>query len=1067
MRMAIKLTMILSLLMQPVASSVAYGQQTAQASTKRKHMSIARQQKAKEDLKKINPEAVNLKRQIHELMKLQKAQSKKEAAQLKKLAKDIYPISHMYVLSGKGINVTAPDVVNLDQLKYMKIEKVEDIPEALRAQLPKEVQESIVAQKQRPEYAHRITGNVGFMLGMWMEMQMLAAYEGDPAAFEAANSAFGELGGWLSIMAFAMASEKTGQGLGWLANATQSRFLGPSMISSLSMVGGSLVNSAFSKFWYAPTRPLMWRDAKGMTGSLKGMFKTLNFTDLEIYGWGQKAQLFKEKTKLRSELLKKVLRDHNDYEAVAQYNQVDKEIKELQPQIEVFREKFWTHAKKIFEGVAFSQKAVEEQLLHVTQLVVVAGGLGLWRQYVTGPLFKSGRKNTALYARAYVEALRENAAKLPMGSRPFTLKVVDGAMKFYNAFGIPIGNSFLAKEIYGMSISALHAVAFLGTDQLLAAPVFKTMYENTWLYRQDVKSQLFQVADDFINGVDKRKEMSTELLKSVNPQLDIKNKFDLGLKLGLNKAPDFAKTSIDENNLDKLSEISRFFIETWNDYINKTILFDFNQSMAAWQKRIDIYNKGHSKIINYTRWFKNSYLLGRLQHPEEAGTWLNMDEESFKQNNNTLIAGSGWHEDIEYPEFQEEVNYFRKIYKDHFGAYQLQQPYTDDFVKIIKNGELEKLSSQELHKRAAPLLKAYMLIVSVLQANLNEMSEAEQNQVQEQLGAMLGQIVSKSQDSKIEDKISALYMSVVQDYTDNETFKVFKVSDQEIEEKVEAYLKQKQLDYETNIRLEAQRIHRYLNDKLEEAFYKRKEPTWLKLWGWLTDKLSLGLATNKFNEVYRGTSTAYNLKDALRRQYDSLTIAYRALFLKDSEETPLVNKLNHIIKTTTIDSKEAVDLYRDLSAYPIQVRFRDEKRQPLKPLTEAQKKDAVAFQFARLFSYIWTEYQTLEVKKSIMLKNPDDLKAPGMPLLKRKDVDKTVHITDPFSTDLSMELRESPFNISLNGQEKLDIRELANTLMYSAEQNKDIDDMAGEFLNEYPVDQEKGKIDEGDFHGLF
>ncbi len=796
---------------------------------------------------------------------------------------------------------------------------IEELPQELRDAMSPQIIESLKKQyaaKALPKFFHTTSGNIGFMLGMYTEMMLSAYASGDPAMVSAANSAFGELGGWLSLFAFSIGAEKTGSFLGHIS---QSKFngRGKMWIPSLGLVGGSLANSAFSKVWYHPSRAMVWRDVKGIGSELFAMTRNLNFSDLEVYGWGQKAQKVEILERQKQEAIMALFANPKDPILQTNLQKIDTELAELQPLIRILQEKFFENLHGFFMGTVGlpTGKGALDFMVHGGQLVVLSAALSIFRKVYQVPMHLGSR---GLYSaqRGLVKKIMEEVVKIPAEQLPMRWKVLNGTLTFLTEKGQIVGKNIIVRWGGAALVSAVHGLQFLLGDKYLFGPAVNQVWSDINFSPNKLKNNVRTKALNFLSGKNVRALVHTSHGKIAH---------DPNSSGALNDAGNAFQETVDENNLLGLQGSIEKFISGWNEYTNKTILKEYNERFSAWQRELDFYDITHTKRLNHFRWLMDSYILGRKSG--KAYNWVNFGDENFRKNGGTSITSYPWHEETIRPEFIQDLQHYRAEFDKYFKLKILDEKGKD-------RGTNEKLLRASLHQ-------------------------------------------------------------VLLDF---------------------------QVQHDAWGRLASGRLHHYLGEKIEEALLTNQSGAFF---------INLG--------KLRGAK--YNIRDVLIEQFYNIKDTYLSLNIAPSESSPLATRLKQILENNPYPDKNLVDDFMFFTQInQLVVGFKDQSGKELLTLSSDQRKDVVAYQIARLLSFLWVEYKNLEKKKLTMIRDPNVADGQDLELRRFR---KQIGVSDPFGTQLSFDLSGAD---TLTEKQKTDVRDVVSAIASSKEKADLLDmfDAAGE-----------------------
>jgi hypothetical protein len=801
--------------------------------------------------------------------------------------------------------------------------RIEDIKPKVLERLEKRLVEAIRRQSDpsgQYKWLQRTSGNVGFMLGAWIEMQLSAAFTGDPASVEAANAAFGELGGWLSLTAFSLASERTGHFLSTAGNGYLQYKLGPQWISSLSLVGGSLANSAFSKVWYSPYRVKAGRD-------LREMFHSFNFTDADLTFWSNQSKeesaLIAKRDELLVKLEKPELKPDERYSINVEMKVTLDQLDQVRPRLAKYSERFWDHAVAMVcapekvkrEGhklvhipipmsdatfnTCHTAKELTDGAIHVGQLVMVASGVHYFRSFYT-KAWKSGMNtSSAFFMRAFVDELKKEVAKLPAHELPAAISVLpNGQLGYYNPVGRAIPESAMRQRILkvikpavasakvvfermlqkakaikavskqtgiGIGTSALHAVEFLMADKLLAMPAVTVLKGNAYSYFGDLDNKLIGATNAYwYCRSEEPKDLSGHVAQALGPAL-------------FRKTND-CSAELDEPNYKAFVKAISSWDEEWEKYGGDAILFKFNARLAEWQGRLDIIQNVHSRRLNYFEWFVRSWKEGIGQKMDRPHEYEDMLDRDFLSNGGSGVTGIQWHEDTEYKEFQEEKNYYRQEFNKEF------KDIFDEYVAVFQQKKSFK--------------------------------------TEQELKAWLDALVKKLDDKK------------------------------------KAFFEKQQLLTNSALNSESVRLKHYLSEILDGALYNNTEPLWLKT-------LSIPIFA-PLSKVFRSTGV-YSLKALYQKQFAHLrntflklpqTNAFMAAYLKQA-----------LTQWPTLDEEGYQEFFMLMMSAQVTVQFKDADGKLLPPKSREDRENVTAYYFARHLSKVYSEYHSLSHKRGILLKD--------------------------------------------------------------------------------------------------
>ncbi|MGE3974123.1 MAG: hypothetical protein AB7F59_06315 [Bdellovibrionales bacterium] len=814
------------------------------------------------------------------------------------------------------------------------------VPQVSSAQTAAGEVPQVRAPYQPGKLNHFLTGNIGFMAGMYAEMLISARLSGDPMLVAAADDALKDAGGWMSLAVFSLTADRTNSYFMQRAARNQWKHIGPSFISNFGLVTGSLANKAFSNFWYSPNRLKMWKDVQSFFRADSATSTVAGESTMKLDGWYVMRQKIGEAEKLKTSLeenlktIRQTLFDKvanrkiievqkgsaTKAEAEKMVEQIKsqsekspeeamKDIQQLmsgknltpeeqailqdyyktreeiaiykkyidtyEPLRRRFISRFVEHATAAFKDTFYTDfRGVQDQAIHIAQLLFVVGGLGLMSQALSKALHSEAFKDL------YIKELVKAANKIPLEQLPLIHEKVQMSNGQQRAVwttleGKIVTSGAIAKTLMATVKSAIHATRFLFTDKQLTklrVPVEQNLRLNTqMLFDGFFKTN---IVEESLNFLDLR-----------NPQPQKVSAFQVA-KAGPAPVVQFANIS-QEERYKKFSTTLQNYSGLWADHTQRLILKEFNERQPLWQKKIDDLNLKHSRLINYLRWFARSYEKGQnVGRPEN---YLDMEDTEFVNNGGVEQGGIGWHEDPLYKGyFEEELKVYRPIF--------------DVLVQQMKSGTFNTTDEKGAVKQA------------------------------------------------------------------------------KIPEVVDNYLRGVQQEYNTEMSHNARTMKHYISKIVDGALFTNQEPWWLKVWGTTFNIISMNPQASK---IFRGISK-YNIKEALIFQFNDLKEKYLELKLPNSYLSKLLNEALLNPANQSIDRTEnlAEALFR-MGNLTTNMEKPFELRKPTDQLTREQRADIIAYEFAKIFSRLIIEYRSLPAKRELLIG-----KVPMNPELAKTDVEK-------------------------------------------------------------------------------
>ncbi len=820
------------------------------------------------------------------------------------------------------------------------------------------------------------SGNGGFMIGMVLQHcgEALLLGHWDRMTGFACYNMLTDKGGLGGLFAFSLSSQFAGSIAGRIPMLKNSKTIGPHAISGIGLAVGSFVNTGFSKAYGSQGSTYLLEDLYGSaaerTKAIGNWFTNATGMDRESFvqyreNRDRHAELLKKKSELEAAVKKNPKDDESRHALLAVVNLLDYSGS----RIDQYQENLSKHFTQIFnDTIKTDRRGVEDMIIHTFQLVGVVVGISIvgamFQRYLGSDKFLK----TPTQRKALLMAAMQQWRKLPPHFAPFSAKLENGVMQYYNFAGKRINKVIFNMFMHSGYVSILHAIRFLMVDQL----------------------------------VTKVRVVSEENLRALISGSE-KN-LETGLRDFL-----YSNLSQHKSTFDGAMTFAKDFEELYQHRITNLILGPYQERYAAWMHVFDEQNTFHTKRINYFQWLTNSYTAniveGRFPNTSnlqasEYSKWVNFLDQAFVFNNGEKFGGIGWHTPILYEgRLDKEIKTYLQEWNREIMNHTINER--------LKRG-LDPAKARGMSDVITPSEKpAFDAFVAQQDELIKKLQEERAKAAAAQPASAPGQ-QQQTQPSRIQVQLSKEQIDVLKRRAFNA-----KSFAEDMTKRQTEFLRWAQDTHDAVINAAGTESETALGYIIDGAFFHNSTPTWLKvleypsktlegpivgavnrvrnLFGYNSEPEERG--HNRFFSAYwaqengkqvikfernRYARIRYNLRDVYSYQFKVLREVFLNLNLPDSY---LTTELRHALwnqreldyaahrqrREIKIDTDEVLKAIVNIAN-----KTRDREKpfiddQPTTQLNGQQKSDAIAYTLARLMTKVMVEFRSLLARRHAML----------------------------------------------------------------------------------------------------